>query len=113
MPHHNTHQKRHKSSLPPRQVKIRSRSTQKISTTETDRTPEKPRPEMSDFDYIIGTSGGLNEMTPEGRQFQKAFNSFVFVVAICFPILRNNVVVRMLNLVCITSIVQNAGKLCA
>ena len=82
MTNHNTHQKRHKSSLPPRPVKRRSRSTSTIRTADKDRNVQKSKPEMSDFDYIIGTSGGLNEMTPEGRHFQKAINSFVFVVGV-------------------------------
>ena len=84
MNNHHTHQKQRKSSLPPRQVKKQSRFTGKIRTTESDRTPEKKQQEMTDFDYIIGTSGGPDEMTPEGRQSQKAINSFVFVVAVVF-----------------------------
>ena len=76
--------RRHRSSMPSRPVKKRSRSTRTMKTTEKDRIPEKPQPKMSDRDHIIGTSKGLNEMTPEGRQFQKAFNSFVLVVGVVF-----------------------------
>jgi len=84
MPNKQKRRRRRRSSLPSRPVKRRSRYTRTAKETETDRAPEKPQPEMSDMNHIIGTSKGLNEMTPEGRQFQKAFNSFVFVVGFVF-----------------------------
>ncbi len=54
------HNKRYRSSLSPGPVKMRSHSTRTKKTTQP---PDR-----------------LTDMTPEGRQFQKAFNSFVFVI---------------------------------
>jgi hypothetical protein len=84
MPNHHKRRRWRKSSLPSRPVKRRSHSIRTMRTSDKDPTPEKTRQEMSDMNHIIGTSGGLNEMTPEGRQFQNAFNSFVFVVGFIF-----------------------------
>ena len=80
MSNHQIRRRRYKSPLPSRLVKRGSRYTHTTKETETERTPEKTRQETSDVDHILGTSRGLNDMTPEGRQFHKAFNSFVFVV---------------------------------